>query len=299
MFAWDTVPWMTLPLHEPIDLLHLDSTRVVASYLVETSDGLALVDCGPSSCLPALERGLGARGVDLSEIRNLLLSHIHLDHAGAAGALVQRNPSLRVHVSEIGAPHLVDPSRLEASARRLYGDTFDQLWGELLPVPAENVHLVGDEVLGLECFRSPGHARHHVSYLHPDGTLYAGDSVGVRIAPARFILAPTPPPEVDLEAWEQTIVETERRAPARLALTHFGVFADTSEHLSRFRETLRVWAERVGHGMDEATFVAAARADCMACDPDEVETYDRSAPTWQCFAGLERYWRKKAEDAVP
>ncbi len=266
---------------------------MIASYLVETDDGPGLADCGPASCLPALKRGLAARGLELTDVRHLLLSHIHLDHAGAAGVIVREHPELQVHVSEVGAPHLIDPSRLEASARRLYGDSFDGLWGELVAVPEANVHVVGQEVLGLECFPSPGHAWHHVSYLHGDGTLYTGDSLGVRIAPARFLLAPTPPPEIDLEAWEQTLVETERRGPARIALTHFGVFDDVEEHISRLRGTLHEWAERVGHGMDEATFVAAARADCAASDPDEVEAYDRSAPYWQCYQGLERYWRKR------
>ena len=279
--------------HTPIDLLHQGATRNVGCYLVETDDGTALFDCGPTTCLPALKDGLAARGLELGDVRHLLLSHIHLDHAGAAGAIVREHPALQVHVSAVGAPHLSDPSRLETSARRLYGDTFDGLWGELVPVPAENIRLVGDDVLGLECFPSTGHASHHVSMLHRDGTLYAGDSVGVRIAPASFVLAPTPPPDIDLVAWEQTIAATERRTPERLALTHFGVFEDITAHLARLRETLHTWGERVGHGMDEATFVAAARADCLASDPDEVEAYDRSAPYSQCFLGLERYWRKR------
>ena len=282
---------MTLPV--PIDLLHLGATRNVGCYLIQTNDGPALFDCGPTTCLPALKAGLAGRGLELGEIRHLLLSHIHFDHAGAAGALVREYPALQVHVSVVGAPHLIDPTRLEASARRLYGDTFDGLWGELVPVPAENVRVAGDSVLGLECFPSPGHASHHVSMLHDDGTLYAGDSLGVRITPARFVLAPTPPPDIDLEAWEETIATTERRAPARLALTHFGVFEDVEEHLARLRDTLHSWGERVAHGMDEPTFVAAARADCLASDPDEVEAYDRSAPYYQCFLGLERYWRKR------
>lgn len=283
---------------QQIDLLHGAAERVIASYLVETDDGPALADCGPTTCLPALKHGLAARGLELTDVRHLLLSHIHLDHAGATGVIVREHPDLQVHVSGIGAPHLIDPSRLETSARRLYGDTFDGLWGELAAVPRANVHVVGDELLGLECFPSPGHAGHHVSYLHADGTLYAGDSLGVRIAPARFLLAPTPPPEVDLEAWEQTLVETERRQPTRLALTHFGVFDDVQDHIARLRGTLYDWAERVGHGMDEATFVAAARADCAASDPDEVEAYDRSAPYWQCFQGLQRYWLKRTQAAA-
>jgi glyoxylase-like metal-dependent hydrolase (beta-lactamase superfamily II) len=288
---------MTLAAPAPIDLRHRGWTRNVGCYLVETDEGLALFDCGPTPCLPALEAGLAAHGLELREIRHLLLSHIHLDHAGAAGALVRAHPELEVHVSEVGAPHLIDPTRLEASARRLYGDAFDGLWGELVPVPPENVRVVGDGVVGLECFPTTGHANHHISMLAADGTLYAGDSVGVRIAPASFVLAPTPPPEIDLEAWEETIVAIERRAPARLALTHFGVFDDVSGHLARLRTTLQTWGERVGHGMDEATFVAAARADCLAADPDEVEAYDRSAPYDQCFLGLERYWRKRRENA--
>ena len=280
----------------PIDLLH-GGERVVGSYVVETDDGLALVDCGPATSLPALDAGLEARGLSLDEIRHLLLTHIHLDHAGGTGALVRAHPALQIHVSEIGAPHLVDPSRLEASARRLYGDTFDTLWGELVPVPEENIHTVGDRVLGLDCFPSQGHAWHHVSYMHDDGTLFTGDSLGVRIAPARFVLPPTPPPDIDLEAWEQTLVETERRQPARLALTHFGVFDDVQVHLARIRATLQSWAERVAHGMDEPTFTAAARADCAASDPDEVEIYERSAPYSHCYRGLERYWRKRSEFA--
>jgi glyoxylase-like metal-dependent hydrolase (beta-lactamase superfamily II) len=283
---------------EPLDLLHCGDPRRIAAYLVETDDGLALFECGPTSCLPALHSALEARGLELGDVKHLLLSHIHLDHAGAAGALVRENPELTVHVSEIGAPHLVDPSRLEASARRLYGEGFDELWGALVPVPEENVRIVDERVAGLECFPAPGHAWHQVSYLHEDGTLYNGDAAGVRIAPGRFVFAPTPPPEIDLGAWERTIDEIERRAPARLAIVHFGVFDDVGRHLAALREALRSWADRVGHGMDEPTFVAAARADVAASDPDEADAYDRAAPYWHCYLGLERYWRKRLE-AVP
>ena len=170
---------------EPIDLHHLATEQVVGVYVLETNDGPALFDCGPTVCIERLKEGLAAHGLALTDVRHLLLSHIHLDHAGAAGTLVREHPGLQVHVSEIGAPHLVDPSRLDASARRLYGDAFDALWGELAPVPEENVHVVGDDVVGLECFPTPGHASHHVSYLAGDGTLYAGDAAGVRIVPAR------------------------------------------------------------------------------------------------------------------
>ena len=166
----------------PIDL-YIGVERTVGAYLLETEDGLALFDCGPAVCVDALERGLAERGHELADVRHLLLSHIHLDHAGAAGVLVRGMPHLQV--LRLGdrraAPRR--PERLERSARRLYGDAFDGLWGELAPVPEANVHVVGERVLGLECFPSPGHASHHVCYLDGDGTLYAGDAAGVRIQP--------------------------------------------------------------------------------------------------------------------
>jgi glyoxylase-like metal-dependent hydrolase (beta-lactamase superfamily II) len=280
---------------EPIDLRHLGVERRIGAYVVETDDGLALFDCGATSTVAALEEGLAERGLDLEEIRHLLLSHIHLDHAGAAGTIVRDHPHIQVHVSAVGAPHLIDPERLEASARRLYGDAFDALWGELVPVPAENVHVAGDDVLGLEAFPTPGHAAHHVSYLHRDGTLFSGDAAGVRVAPGRFVLAPLPPPEVDLEAWERTLAETERRGPTRLALVHFGVFDDVQSHLGRLREVLHRWSEWVAHGMDEPTFCAAARADLAESDPELADHYSGIVPFWHCYRGLERYWRKRGE----
>src|SRR4030095_6947577 len=181
---------------DPMDLHHEDAERVIGVYLLETEDGLALQDCGPSTCITALKTQLAERGLVLADLRHLLLSHIHLDHAGAVGALVREHPGLQVHVSEVGAPHLIDPSRLEKSARRLYGDTFDELWGELAPVPEENVHVVGSRVLGLDCFPATGHASHHVCFLDRDGTLYAGDAARVRIQPRRYLMPPTHTPGV-------------------------------------------------------------------------------------------------------
>ena len=283
--------------HEPIDLLHCGDTRRVGCYLLETDGGRALFDCGPTSCLPALRDGLARHGLGLGDIDHVLLSHIHLDHAGAVGTIVAECPGITVHVSAIGAPHLVDPTRLEASARRLWGDAYDVLWGELQPVPEDRIAIVGTRTLGLETFPTPGHAAHHVSYLHEDGTLYSGDAAGVRIAPASFVLPPTPPPEIDLEAWARTIAELESRAPRRLALIHFGMFEDVERHLASLRTTMRSWAGRVEHGMDEATFVAAARADVEASDPEARAAYDRAAPYAQCHAGLARYWRKRREAA--
>jgi len=274
----------------PIDLFHAGNERTVASYLLDTSQGLSLQDCGPTSCIEALKQGLAEHGYELGDVKHLLLSHIHLDHAGAAGALVREHPELQVHVSEIGAPHLVDPARLERSARRLYGESFDALWGELAPVPQENVHPTGPRVLGLECFPAPGHASHHVCYFDGE-TVYAGDAAGVRIQPHRSVLPPTPPPETDVEGWYRTLEQIERRAPQRLALVHFGVADDVSRHLAELRRRLDEWAGRVEAGASEEEFVAAAQADL----PDEeAEDYNRAMPFWQSYAGLRRYWDTRA-----
>jgi glyoxylase-like metal-dependent hydrolase (beta-lactamase superfamily II) len=281
----------------PIDLHHLRAERVIGSYVLDTEDGPALFDCGPSSCVESLKAGLRRRGLELRDLRHLLLSHIHLDHAGAAGMLVREHPGLQVHVSEIGAPHLVDPARLARSARRLYGDSFDALWGELAPVPDENVDVVGGRVVGLECFPSPGHASHHVCYLDRDGTLYAGDAAGVRIQPYRAVFPPTPPPEFDPTAWTRTLDEIERRGPERLALVHFGVADDVDRHLGELRRRLTDWVERVGAGLDEQDFAAAAREDLRADGETDVDEYERAMPFWQSYAGLARHWAKQREAA--
>ncbi|HTZ06192.1 MAG TPA: MBL fold metallo-hydrolase [Gaiellaceae bacterium] len=278
---------------EPIDLHHLGSERVIASYLLETTDGPALQDCGPSTTVDALKAGLAARGLELSDVRHLLLSHIHLDHAGAAGTLVREHPGLQVHVSAVGAPHLVDPSRLEQSARRLYGDSFDVLWGELAPIPEENVHVVGDRVLGLDCFPTPGHASHHVCYLDAEGTLYAGDAAGVWLVGGHSVLPPTPPPEIDVDVWEATIDEIDRRGPSRLALIHFGVATEVVHHLNDLRLRLLDWAEAVEGGSPEDEFIAYAKQE-LELAGDDVEAYDRAMPLWQSYRGLRRWADKRA-----
>jgi glyoxylase-like metal-dependent hydrolase (beta-lactamase superfamily II) len=273
---------------EPIDLHHQGRERTIASYLLDTDDGPALFDCGPATAVPALEAGLERHGLALQDVRHLLLSHIHLDHAGAAGVLVRMHPQLQVHVSEVGAPHLVDPSRLERSARRLYGDTFDTLWGELAPVPQENVRVVGERVLGLECFPTRGHAEHHVSYLDRDGTLYAGDAAGVRITPGRYVVPPTPPPEIDIDAWDATIAQLEDRDPERLALIHFGVFEDVQRHLADLRLELYDWADYVRGGASEDEFVAYVRAELRNAG-EARDDYADAMPFWQSYRGLKRW----------
>ena len=284
-----------MPL-EPVDLLHHGKERVIAAYVVDTPEGPALFDCGPATCFERLQEA-----VDLSEIKHVLLSHIHLDHAGAAGHVVRAHPHVRVHVSEIGAPHVTDPSRLIASARRLYGDELDGLYGEPLPVPQENVDVIWDTAAGLKSFAAPGHASHHVCYLLDDGSLLAGDAVGVRILPGTHVLPQAPPPDIDVEAWERTFDDVLRHQPERLALIHFGVVSGTDQvaaHVARTRSYLAVWAKRVHDGMTEDEFVAAARADLEASEGEGADAYLRAAPVEQSYLGLERYWRKKGEQSA-
>jgi|SRR5215210_5447359 len=274
-----------------IDVHHLGVARAIGAYLLETRDGPAIVDCGPTTSLPGLEAGLDESGLSLADVRHLLLTHIHLDHAGGAGTIVREHPHVQVHVSEIGAPHLVDPTRLGTSARRLYGEDFDRLWGELAPVPAANVHVVGDDVLGLTCVPAPGHAYHQVAYLDGEGTLYPGDACGVRIVPERLVLPPVPPPELDVEAWDATLDELERRAPERLALTHFGVVDDVTEHVAQLRRRLHAWEAIVEGGASEEEFAAAVAADTAAERGGADDAY-RSATPPGAYAGLKRWVEK-------
>jgi len=276
----------------PIDLHFGSRPRAIGAYLVETDDGPALFDTGPTSTLPALEEGLSERGTSLAELRHVLLSHIHLDHAGAVGTIVRAHPHLTVWVSEAGAPHLVDPSRLERSARGLYGEAFDPLWGELAAVPGANVRIAEGDVLGWEAFPTVGHASHHVSYAR-EGTVLAGDAAGVRLPGSAYVLPVSPPPDIDVEAWHATVEAIRARRPERLALIHFGVHEDVAEHLDRLGRELDVWAGRVRDGLDVDAFVAVARADAGA----EGDTYDSVAPFWQSWHGLRRYWdtRQQAE----
>jgi glyoxylase-like metal-dependent hydrolase (beta-lactamase superfamily II) len=263
--------------------MHLGRDRVICAYEV---NGL-IIDPGPGSCVETLLEQLGP-----AKPRALLLTHIHLDHAGASGVLCRRFPDLRVYVHEVGAPHLVDPSKLLESAGRLYGDDMWELWGEVAPVPEDRIHVLsgGETVEGFRVAYTPGHASHHVCYLDGDGTLYAGDAAGVRILPSSSVLPPTPPPEVDLEAWAATLDEIERRSPERLALIHFGVAEDPQRHLDELRERLGRWSERVRDGVGEEQFGELAAADLGA----DREAYQQAMPFWQSYAGLKRYWEKHA-----
>lgn len=279
---------------EILDCNHLGE-RTVGCYLLDTPDGPGLLDCGSATTIPAVKSELAARGLSVADLRHIVLTHIHFDHAGAAGVLVRESPGITVWVSEVGAPHLIDPSRLEASARRIYGDAFDTLWGELAPIPESNLRLVGERVLGMECFPTPGHAKHHVSYLDGDGTLYAGDAVGIRIQPGSYIQPAVPPPDVDMEAFRATWDAIEERDPARLALIHFGVAEDARDHLERCREAHERWAERVRSGMSLEEFVALAERELRSSEDEAAPYYENAGSSTAGYAGLKRYWEKKAE----
>lgn len=271
-----------------IDARHLGRERVIATFLI---DG-CLVDPGPES---SLENVLAALGDERPE--RILLTHIHLDHAGGTGALVRRWPDLEVWVHERGAPHVHDPAKLISSASRLYGDDMERLWGEIVPVPQESLKvLTGSERLGdWRVAYTPGHASHHVSYLHePSGTAFTGDAAGVRIPPDGPIMAPTPPPDIDLEAWPRSIDAIAAWKPERLAVTHFGLWeGDVPDHLAALREQLDrqvAWA-RDAAGVDD--FADRIRAYLTErTDGETAAAYEQGMPPDHLYPGVERALRR-------
>jgi glyoxylase-like metal-dependent hydrolase (beta-lactamase superfamily II) len=271
-----------------IDVMHLGRDRVIGAYEI---DGL-IVDPGPSTGLDALLAGLR------SEPRALLLTHIHLDHAGASGSLVRKFPHLRVYVHAVGAPHLVDPARLLESAARLYGDDMEPLWGEVMPVPEDSVVSLegGETVEGMRVAYVPGHAQHHVAYLDEEsGDAYVGDVAGVRIPPDEYTLAPTPPPDIDVEAWGRSLDRVAEWQPRRLCLTHFGHSDQPLEQLERLRENLR-WHAQLARGGDRDRFLEDIGSELeRELDPDLAARARQAAPPEQLWLGLERYWRKREE----
>ena len=274
-----------------IDVRHLGRERVIGCWEV---DGI-LIDPGPTSSLENLIEALGDQ-----RPRALLLTHIHLDHAGASGSIVHRWPDLRVYVHEIGARHLADPAKLLASAARLYGDQMDRLWGDVLPVPQENLRPLrgGEEVLGFRVAYTPGHASHHVSYLHPPtGRAFVGDAAAVRIPPSDFVLPPTPPPDIDLELWEDSIDSILDWQPDSLGLTHFGEISDPEDHLNVVRERLREQAELAGKVGGEEFDERIRDQIVERADPETAEALLQAVPPDQQWAGLDRYRAQRAERA--
>jgi glyoxylase-like metal-dependent hydrolase (beta-lactamase superfamily II) len=269
--------------------MHLGRESVIGCWQVDD----VLIDPGPTSCLPTLLEALGDRRPKV-----VLLTHIHLDHAGATGSLVERWPDLEVYVHERGAPHMIDPSRLVDSATRLYGDRMDVLWGRMVPVPERNLSILsgGERLLGgaYEVAYTPGHAYHHVSFLH-QRTAFAGDTAGVRITNQTMTVPPTPPPDIDVEAWHESIARIEAWKPLRVAITHFGITEDVSGSLRELGTRLDDWAA-LARDYGEESFMATIHGQIeREGGADLAAAYQQAAPAEQLYAGLKRYWRKRAD----
>jgi glyoxylase-like metal-dependent hydrolase (beta-lactamase superfamily II) len=273
-----------------IDVRHLGREHVICCWQVDD----VLVDPGPQSSVQTLLDALGDE-----RPRALLLTHIHFDHAGAAGALVREWPDLKVWVHERGARHLADPTRLVASAKRLYGKDFHRLWGEVVPIATRSLRVLsgGESQDGWDVAYTPGHASHHVSYRHRDsGWVFPGDTCGVRLATGDLVLAPTPPPDFDLEAWRESLHAIEAWEPQRLAITHFGDYGDVSAHIDRLRCELASWSE-LGRRVDRAAYAAALRAAFdAALDPAGVAVFTQAMPPDDQWLGIDRYWKRRLEE---
>ena len=292
-----------------IDLEFLGRSQAIATGVVQASGRVALVDPGPTSFLPVLERELERVGIRLSDVTDLLLTHIHLDHAGATGTLLRRHPSIRVLVHERGARHLVDPSRLLESATRLYGNEMQRFWGEVVPVPAarietvqggETVHAAGRD---FAVAYTPGHASHHVSYFdRSSGVAFVGDTAGVSVQ-GGYVLPPTPPPDIDVELWNASVQLIERWGASTLFLTHFGPVTNVGPHLRALLENLAIITALVERalavdGTDEERqghFVEQLRLELRRHMPEtQALSYEAATPLDLMWLGLARYLRKKA-----
>jgi glyoxylase-like metal-dependent hydrolase (beta-lactamase superfamily II) len=287
--------------------------RSIATALVESDGQYAIVDPGPGSTLDSLRKELRAHGLSVSGLGAILLTHIHLDHAGATGALVRENPRLAVYVHELGAPHMIDPSKLLASAKRLWPNDLEQLFGEALPVPEENLRILeGGETITLgsrkiEVAYTPGHASHHVSYFEDrEGVAFVGDTAGIRIEGHSYVMPATPPPDIDLKIWDSSFAAILGRSPKRLFLTHFGFSENPSAHITQFRERLHRWMATTEKILQTAKSDAEALESFMSnmraeigehLPPEEVEQYVLTAGLNLSFLGLARDVRKRAQAA--
>lgn len=303
---------MTTPLGaglDYVDLQFLGEREIIASVLLSGREGVAIIDPGPSTTLPALKRALSARGVALEDVRAILLTHIHLDHAGATGSLVAECRNAVVHVHEAGAPHLVDPAKLLASASRLYGADMERLWGEVRAVPADRIRIAGDEHLAIvghavDVAKTPGHASHHVSYFLPDsGIAFVGDTAGICRASGRVVLPATPPPDIDLEAWRRSTARILDWGPDALFLTHFGPhraprvhFSDMWARMDDWGRRVRAALERPGTDEDRARRFTDEVMDDLAraTSRHEAQAYAYAGRFDFSWSGLARYWRKRA-----
>jgi glyoxylase-like metal-dependent hydrolase (beta-lactamase superfamily II) len=294
-----------------LDLRHQGTPQVVATAVLEGADKVALIDPGPTSALDELNEQLALGGLVLGHIEAIVLTHIHLDHAGAVGTIVREHPHITVYVHERGAPHLANPEKLLASATRLYGDRMGTLWGAVEPVPEGNLRILkGGETITvggheLQAAYTPGHASHHIAYFDaPSRIAFAGDVAGVSIPPANVIVPPTPPPDIDVELWEKSIETILAWQPDALFLTHFGLKQNPAIHLQELAERLRYWARLVKELMDTEPSEEARRAKFArqvglemrrSVSSAEEVRYGLAIQLDQSYNGLERYWKKKSE----
>jgi glyoxylase-like metal-dependent hydrolase (beta-lactamase superfamily II) len=294
-----------------IDLSFLGRPQIIATAVLRGASGVALVDPGPSTTLAHLIKALGAHGVGLNDVRQILLTHIHLDHAGATGSLLKANPKIEVFVSEHGARHLIDPTKLLASATRLYGQDMDRLWGEVSSVPASQVRaLEGGERIAaggrdLEVAWTPGHAIHHLSYFDRGSRVaFVGDVAGIRRGSGAYILPPTPPPDVELQDWRRSADRILAWDPDTLFLTHFGPHGGPRPHFQQLFERLDSWSalvrkllrdETIDDQERERRFVESSLDDIRRTIGEvEAEHYSRAGRLDYSWQGLARYWRKFA-----
>ncbi len=300
---------------ETIDLKFMDTEEIIASFLLTGEGPTAIIETGPTTCIENLMRGLEDRGVSPEDVKKVLLTHVHLDHAGASGNLVELLPNAVFYVHEVGYPHLVDPSKLVKSATRIYGEeSMEKMWGEVRAVPEDRlVKLEGGEEIEaaggvLSAHYTPGHAYHHLAYLEPEsGALFAGDVAGVRLPGQSYVKPPTPPPEIDVEAWKGSIETIRKLAPKSLYPTHFGSYEDVERHLSELEQRLQEWLLFVEERMDEEysrediieEFSAMGDEELLqeGGSPEDSERYDLAASYEMLVAGLMRYVSQQRESA--
>jgi glyoxylase-like metal-dependent hydrolase (beta-lactamase superfamily II) len=291
-----------------LDLNWTDRPRSIGAVLLRSNGTSALIDPGPESTLPTLRKQLAAHGLDIRDLDAILLTHIHLDHAGATGSLVKENPRLAVYVHEKGAPHMADPAKLLASAARLYGDEMQRLYGEFLPVPSENLKILrgGESItIGgcpLEVLYTPGHASHHVTYWdQEEGIAFVGDTAGICVEGEEFVLPAVPPPDIDIPVWNRSLDAIESLHPRRLFLTHFGFVDRPSAHISRYRQRLDDWVSLARRLLQENSdeiqaaqkFVEETAAEIRRTHAGpEAEHYVFNGGLLLSWLGLLRYLRK-------
>jgi glyoxylase-like metal-dependent hydrolase (beta-lactamase superfamily II) len=294
------------------DLHFLGRPEIIATAIVRGPEGVALIDPGPGTTLATLREALKQKGIAFADIRQLLLTHIHLDHAGATGALVRENGSIEVLVHERGAPHMADPAKLLASATRLYGEAeMKRLWGEFIAVPAGNLRsLKGGETIAtanreLHVAWTPGHASHHVSYFDTASRIaFGGDTAGIRRGTGNYVMPPTPPPDIDLEAWRESEERILAWAPDMLFMTHFGPFHGAPLQFQQLRDNIDQWSGIVKRLIADPSLSEAQRQDLFveeaqrelrrAVGEQEADQYARAGRLDYSWQGLSRYWRKRS-----